>query len=134
MKRVLITLFVGLIAVSGLGFYLRPAPSGEPGSLSGHFDSLVGNEPTTTDQGSVSLLLVGDISENYDLYKYGFTGSLPSELQTYYDLYGIPVYELYKRWLKYGGYIGSPLDRSKQDLYRDCLIYSRYTYECQKGN
>ena len=135
MKRLLIILFVGLIGVSGVGFYVRPALSQEPGSLSAHLDSTrkINMSYMVPGLSPASLLLVGDNSENYDLYKYQSNGSPPSELHTYYDLYGIPVYELYKRWLKYGGYIGSPLDRSKQDLYRDCLIYSRYSYECQKG-
>lgn len=133
MKRLSIILFVGLVGLSGLALCVRPAPSQEPESLSKRFDSIVRNEKATMVPGPASLLLVGDNFENYDINKYGSNGSLPSDFQTYYDLYGIPIYQLYKHWLKYGGYIGSPLDRSKQELYRDCLMHSRYTYECQNG-
>lgn len=133
MKRLSIILFVGLVGLSCLALYVRSAPSQEPESLSKRFDSIVRNEKATVVRGTASLLLVGDNFENYDINKYGSNGSLPSDLQTYYDLYGIPIYELYKSWLKYGGYIGFPLGRSKRDLYRTCLQYAEYTYECQNG-
>lgn len=133
MRHLSIILFVGLIAVSSLALYMRFVPSQEAGALSTHFDSVLRNQTGTMVPGSASLLLVADNFENYDIYKYNSNRSPSSDLQTYYDLYGIPIYELYKNWLKYGGYIGSPLYRSKGELYRDCLMHSRYTYECQKG-
>jgi len=132
MKRLSIILFVGLIGVSGLALYMGSAPSQEPGVLSTHFDSALRNKTAAMVPDPASLLLVGDNSETYHLYKYKLD-RLPSDLQTYYDLYGIPIYDLYKEWLKYGGYIGSPLGRSKRDLYNTCLLYARYTYECQNG-
>ena len=135
MKRLSIILFVGLIGAASLGFYPRYALSEEPGSLSAHFNSTRQNNMslTVSDPNPASLLLVGGNFEKYDIYKYGFNRSLPSDLHTYYDLYGIPIDDLLKKWLKYGGYIGSPLGRSKRDLYNTCLLYARYTYECQNG-
>jgi hypothetical protein len=133
MKRMLIVLFVGLITAAGLSFYMHSALSQESDSPSGRFDSMRQSEVSTMVPGSGSFLLVADNFENYDIYKYNSNRSPSYDLQTYYDLYGIPIYELYKNWLKYGGYIGSPLNRSKRELYNDCLMHSRYTYECQRG-
>jgi hypothetical protein len=133
MRHLSIILFVGLIAVSSLALYMLFVPSQEPADFSTHFDSVLRNQTATMVPGSASFLLVGDNFENYDIYKYNSNRSPSSDLQTYYDLYGIPIYELYKNWLRYGGYIGSPLYRSKRELYNDCLMRSRYTYECQRG-
>jgi hypothetical protein len=78
--------------------------------------------------------LVGDSSASeYDTYKYRFPRKALYDFQAYYGLYGIPIDDLYKAWLKYGGYIGSPLGRSNEDLYNTCLLHARYTYECQNG-
>ncbi len=131
MRHLSIILFVGLITAAGLAFFMRPTTSEESYSRIAHFDSIRQNKVSSIVPGP-ELLLVGDNLENYDIYKYQ-NRSLSSDFQTYYDLYGLPLYELYKEWLKYGGYIGSPLSRSRRELYRDCLIHSRYTYECQKG-
>jgi hypothetical protein len=135
MKRLSIILFVGLIGVSVLALYTPSALSEGPSSLSAHFDSMWQNNVSSAVSGlsPASLLLVGGNFEKYDVYKYGFNRSLPPDLNTYYDLYGIPIDDLLKKWLKYGGYIGSPLGRSKRDLYDTCLLYARYTYQCQNG-
>jgi len=131
----LVVLSVSLVAIAGLALYMRPALSEEPLGLPAHFNLTRQNEVSTMAPGlsPASLLLVGGNFEKYDIYKYGFNRSLPSDLHTYYDLYGIPIDDLLKEWLKYGGYIGSPLGRSKRDLYNTCLLYARYTYECQNG-
>ena len=133
MKHTSILLSVSLVAIAGLALYMHSALSEKSDSPLARFDSMLQNKMATMVPGSASLLLVGDNFENYDLYKYNSNRSLSYDLQTYYGLYGIPIYDLYREWLKYGGYIGSPLDRSKRELYKDCLIHSRYTYECQKG-
>jgi hypothetical protein len=132
MKRSLSILFVGLVGVSVLA-YTPFALSEEPTGLPAHFNLARQNEAPAMVLGPASLLLVGDSLEKYDIYKYGLAPSIPSGLQSYYGLYEIPRVDWWKYWLKYGGYVGDPLDHSKRNLYDRCLLFSRYTYECQNG-
>ena len=134
MKYNSIILIVGLIAAVGLGFYVSsgsPQESGMPAKVDTMIENRIGNMLPNTG----SLLLVQD---RYDS-KYGPYNdisnkpSLPSDWRDYYGIYALPSYDVLREYFKRGGYIGSELFRSKSELYKECLIYSRYTYECQNG-
>jgi hypothetical protein len=82
-----------------------------------------------------SLLLVQDrFDSNYGPYDdFLKQPGLPSDWRNDYGIYALPSYDVLREYFKRGGYIGSALFRSKRELYKECLIYSRYTYECQNG-
>jgi hypothetical protein len=118
----------------GLGFYVNSSStqeSGIPAEVNTIVESKIGS--MLPDPGS--LVLVQDtFNSKYGPYHYRLNQSgLPSDLRNYYGLYELPSYDVLREYLKRGGYIGSELFRSKRELYNECLIYSRYTYECQNG-
>jgi hypothetical protein len=128
MKYNSIILIVGLIAAVGLGFYVSsgsPQESGMPAKVNTMIENRIGDMLPNTG----SLLLVQD---RYDS-NYGPYHELPSDWRNEYGIYALPSYDVLREYFKRGGYIGSELFRSKRELYKECLIYSRYTYECQIG-
>ena len=134
MKYRSIILSVGLIAAVGLGFYVNSSSSQESG-MSAQVDTIVENKIGSMLPDPGSLLLVQDtFNSKYGPYHYRLDQpGLPSDLRNYYGIYALPSYDVFREYLKRGGYIGSELFRSKRELYNECLIYSRYTYECQNG-
>ncbi len=136
MKAKLIGLSLGLIAVVGLGFYISSALSKESVAILAASNSMPVNQIADMGPTSAPFVLV----QNWYDAKYGASydtldkPALPPNLGSYYGLYGLPSYDLLREYLKKGGYIGSPLGRSKKELYNDCLMYSTYTYQCQNGS
>jgi len=132
MKPELIVLSVGVIALLCLGFYMSVISKEQVET------SAVSHSPLIQIKGmhpaSVPFVLIEDRSiEKYGPY-YDLRGSgFRQHLGSYFGLYALPSYDFLREYLEKGGYIGSPLDRSRRELYNDCLIYSRYTYECQNG-
>ncbi len=134
MKHTSIVLSVCLVALAGLALYMYSATSEESEGLLTHLDSMLKNKMASMLPDPGSLLLVQDASNSkYGPYNDPYARTVPSNWQAYYSLYGLPIYDLYREYLKHGGYIGSPLFRSRQELYRTCLLHARYTYECQNG-
>ncbi len=134
MKHTSIVLSVSLVALAGLALYMYSATSEESDGLLTRLDSVVKNKMASMLPDPESLLLVQDFSNSkYGPYNDPYVRSVPSNWQEYYSLYGLSIYDLYREYLKHGGYIGSPLFRSRRELYRTCLQYARYTYECQNG-
>ena len=134
MKYKSIILSVGLIAAVGLGFYVNSSSTQESG-MPAEVNTIVENKIGSMLPDTGSLLLVQDtFNSKYGPYHYGFNQpGLPSDWRNYYGIYALPSYDVLREYLKRGGYIGSELFRSKRELYNECLIYSRYTYECQNG-
>ncbi len=131
MNRTMFVLLVTLIAAAGLEFFICSANSEEPGARLSNYSSIATDESRTVGR----FLLVQDrYNSKYGPYHDRLnTPTLPPEFENFSSIYGIPSYDLLKEYLKYGGYIGDPLFRSKQELYNTCLLHSRYTYECQNG-
>ena len=134
MKYRSIILSVGLIAAIGLGFYVNSG-SGQESGMPAEVNTIVENRIGSMLPEPGSLLLVQDtFTSKYGPYHYrSDQPGLPSDWRNYYGIYELPRYDVLREYLKRGGYIGSELFRSKRELYNECLIYSRYTYECQNG-
>jgi hypothetical protein len=134
MKYKSIMLLAGLITAAGLGFYVNSGSAQESG-MSAEVNSIVENKIGSMLPDPGSLLLVQDrYNSKYGPYHDRLNQpGLPSDLGSYYGIYGLPSYDVFREYLKRGGYIGSELFRDKRELYNKCLIYSRYTYECQNG-
>ena len=135
MNYKLTILSVGLIAAVGLGFYVYASPSKQPVVNLTNSNSITRNQIGSMLLNPGPFLLVQDtFSSKYGPYHYRFNQpGLPSDWRNYYGIYALPSYDVLREYLKRGGYIGSELFRSKRELYNECLIYSRYTYECQNG-
>jgi hypothetical protein len=135
MKYKSIILAVGLITAVGLGFYANSS-SAQASGMSTQVNTIVENKVGSMLPDAGSLLLVQDrFDSKYGPYHHRFNQpGLPSDLRSYYGIYALPSYDVLREYLKRGGYIGSELFRSKRELYNECLIYSRYTYECQNGH
>ena len=131
MKRASIVLSTGvMVAVSILCIHFA---SPQAAWSSSDFQFLSdGNMPTTGAEDASVLLVLDTTYGVYGPYSAESLGSqVPADVRAYINLYGLPRYEYIRDFLEHGAMGGSPLYHSDPQLYRSCLLWSRYSHECQ---
>ena len=125
MKRAAIVLSTGVIVAVGILCIHFASPRA---AWSSDFQLL----PATGSEQASVLLVLDTTYGVYGPYSAESLGSqVPSDVRAYINLYGLPRYEYIRDFLEHGAMGGSPLYHSDPQLYRSCLLWSRYSHECQ---